>query len=484
MSFFTEYRKQILILATAIVILGSAFLLLYKLGHGAFQDYDEATYAEVTSESLAHGNLFSFTLINNPYFKKPPLLFWLIDVSREVIPNQEVAARLPGALAGLALVIVVMLLCLEVSGSILTALLGASILATTGTFIEFARQVRFDILVSLFLVATLYAWIKAEKNPKWFVAAGIFFGLAFLSKDVISAFAGVAVLSYACMRRDFSFFKSKHFWEGFVLSLVIIVPWHLYETIRYGWAFWQTYLGAEVLTRVQANIFGNGYGPTNTDYDWFFFNFAAPWAQAFFAALLVPLLFFKKLNSRVRNIIISCLVTIVAIGTVLFFSLTKAISYLIPLYPFIAIVIALCIGEAWRLGGKEIRSAVLGALIVLLPYAVSVAINEGFDSKDYYAYQVEYAHEEKAIGELIASSGPNPMVFVYNDNDLGTIEYYSKLPFTKNEYVYSLSDTSIITPNSLVFTHSTLPELTSTFPEFNFKELYTGADVSLFAVSR
>jgi hypothetical protein len=36
-----------------IVLTFSAYLLLYKLGKEPLQDYDEATYAEVTSESLA-----------------------------------------------------------------------------------------------------------------------------------------------------------------------------------------------------------------------------------------------------------------------------------------------------------------------------------------------------------------------------------------------------------------------------------------------
>ena len=483
-DFFTVYKKQIFAVLGAALLLGSAWLLFYKLGHEAFQDYDEATYAEVTSESLAHGNFLSFTLINSPYFKKPPLLFWLIDVSREIIPNQEVATRLPGALSAFALIIVVALLCFEVTGSVGAALLGASILATTGTFIEFARQVRFDILVSFFILATFYAWIKATKNPKWYIAAGIFFGLAFLSKDVISAFAGVAVLSYAFAQRDFSFLKDKYFWRGFVLSLVIILPWHVYETIKFGAAFWQTYLGAEVLTRVQANIFGNGYGPTNTDYDWFFFNFAAPWAQLFFVSLITPILFFKKISKPVRSTLVSCLVTIFVIGCVLAFSHTKAISYLLPLYPFIAIVIAVSASELWKLGGKDVRSIVLGIFIVLLPYAITVAINEGFDVKEYYVHQVEYAHEEKAVGDLIGQSGPNPMVFEYKDNDLGTIEYYSKLPFTENEYMYELNDASVIAPDSLVFTPDTEVEISSQFPQFKFTQLYAGADVSLFGVSR
>jgi 4-amino-4-deoxy-L-arabinose transferase-like glycosyltransferase len=355
MKLVSKYKKQSFAVLAAVLLLGSAWLLFYKLGHEALQDYDEATYAEVTGESLAHGNYLSFTLLNSPYFKKPPLLFWLIDASREVVPNQEVAMRLPSAISAFALIIVVALLCFEVSGNAWAALLGGTILATIGTFIEFSRQDRFDALVSLFIIATIYAWIKAAKNPKWYVAAGIFFGLAFLAKDVISFFAGVTILSYACMRRDFSFFKNKFFWIGTALSLIVIVPWHVYETLKYGMAFWDTYLGGEVVERVQMNIFGVGYGPTNTDYDWFFLNFAEPWAVLFFAALVTPIIFFKKLLPVVRATLVSCVVTLVVIGAVLAFSHTKAISYLIPLYPFMAIVIALCASEAWRLGGKDIR---------------------------------------------------------------------------------------------------------------------------------
>jgi hypothetical protein len=120
---------------------------------------------------------------------------------------------------------------------------------------------------------------------------------------------------------------------------------------------------------------------------------------------------------------------------------------------------------------------------VCIPYGVSIAINEGFDEKNYYHYQVEYAYEEKAIGEIIANS-PNSTVFQYHQNDLGSIEFYGKIPFTKSEYVYTLSDTSNIVPNSFVITPDSEDTLSTTFPQYKFTRLYAGAYVSLFTVSR
>src|SRR6202012_708036 len=132
----------------AVVLLASACLLFYKLGAEPFQDYDEATYAEVTTESLASHNYLTFTYNYQPYFNKPPLWFWLMDASKSAIGDNELRNRLPSALSGLALILVLIVIVYAVTQNGYAGALAGGVWATTSAFIEPARQARFDILVS------------------------------------------------------------------------------------------------------------------------------------------------------------------------------------------------------------------------------------------------------------------------------------------------------------------------------------------------
>jgi 4-amino-4-deoxy-L-arabinose transferase-like glycosyltransferase len=490
MTTFLAHKKQWYAFLIALVLLSSTLLLLYKLGHEAFYDYDEATYAEVTHESLAHGNYFSLTYLNTPYFRKPPLLFWLTDTTNEIIPNVQYATRLPSAIAALLLIGVVMLICFEASGSMGAALLGGILLATTSAFMESAREVRFDTLAALFISATFYAFIRALRSPhqqKWYLAAGVFFGLAVLAKDVLAIFAGVAVLAYVLLERRSDFIRNRYFWGGAALALLIVLPWHLYETLRYGDAFWDSYIGTEVFSRVATNIFGAGLGPTNADYLSYFFTFPAPWTELFCVLVVIFPFIYKKADVGVRHVVATSFVTIAAVLLIIFSAHTKALSYLIPIYPFMAIAIALMLFEIWKQIKNEWPSFIKGglciALLLCVLYAAWFTVINTLHINVYYLYQVEYSFEEMHIGELIKASGSNPMVYTYNDSDFGTILYYSQLPATKNQYIDLLSDSSTVVPGSLVFTNSSAQEIAKQFPDHSFTPLYQGAYVSLLRIN-
>ncbi len=132
------------------VLAASSAFLLYHLGNEPLQDYDEATYAEVVHDALASHHYVSFTDGGGNYFKKPPLAFWAMMVSEGALGETPFAMRLPFVLAGIATLLVLMLLVCEVSDSWWAAALGGAVLATTAPFMETARQVRLDTIVIFF----------------------------------------------------------------------------------------------------------------------------------------------------------------------------------------------------------------------------------------------------------------------------------------------------------------------------------------------
>src|SRR6266540_4227097 len=78
---------------------GPAYFLF--LGSAPLIEPDEARYAEIAREMLERGDFITPHLNYVKYFEKPPLHYWLTALSFTVFGQNEFAARLPSALAGL-----------------------------------------------------------------------------------------------------------------------------------------------------------------------------------------------------------------------------------------------------------------------------------------------------------------------------------------------------------------------------------------------
>ncbi len=474
--------------AGAILVLFSAYILFYKLGNEPFQDYDEATYAEVTHESLERGNPTSLAFLHQPYFRKPPLLFWLTTASAQVFHDTEFAVRFPSALAGLLTILLVVLICYEAGAGIGAALLGGAILATTSTWMEFARDVRFDNLVTLFIVAALYAGMRAERDRRWYLLVGIALALAVLSKSVIAVFGGVALLAYALLRHGWpgtvTLLKGRYVWLGAGMFLLVAAPWHLYMSLTYGGAFWHSYLGTEVLERAGTNLFPTTNNPTGAEYVSYIFNYAAPWAELFLLALVLLLGRLRKMEPSVRSTLGSSVAAALAVLIVMFTAQTKAFGYLMPMYPFIAIALALSAGEARRMLRSRTVLAVFAFVIlaVVMTYAARITRFNAFHINPYYGWEIGHAYEERDVAALIRAAD-DPTVYAYGYDAIGSILYYSRLPDSAHPYVNTWSAERDPSDTSLILADTSLAALAEEFPAYEFTQLYSGKFVSLFSVT-
>ncbi len=76
----------------------AAFVTLYGLGTRPLLDA-EARYALVSREMLTSGDWIQPRLNTLPYYEKPPLLNWAIGASYRALGVDELASRVPSALA-------------------------------------------------------------------------------------------------------------------------------------------------------------------------------------------------------------------------------------------------------------------------------------------------------------------------------------------------------------------------------------------------
>ncbi|MGH9955972.1 MAG: ArnT family glycosyltransferase, partial [Pyrinomonadaceae bacterium] len=73
----------------------------YGLGHLPFVGPDEPRYAQVAREMYLRRDLITPTLAGQPWFEKPPLLYWMMIASFRLFGISEWTARLGPALSGL-----------------------------------------------------------------------------------------------------------------------------------------------------------------------------------------------------------------------------------------------------------------------------------------------------------------------------------------------------------------------------------------------
>lgn len=470
---------------TLFLLIFSAYTLFFHLGNEPFLDYDEATYAEVTRESLLQGNPTQLTYLNQPYFRKPPLLFWMTTASTRIFEDPEFAARFPSSLAAFATAVLVALVCVEAGAGMPVVLFGAVVLATTSGWIEFARDVRFDNLVSCFVLASLYAGMRAARDPRWYRIVGIALALAVLSKNVIAVFGAIAVATYLFfakgLRGALYEFRTPQLWQGVALFFLIAAPWHIYESVHYGAAFWQSYFGTEVLERAGTNLFQGGTNPTNAEYLQYVFQFGAPWVEVGLVLLIGLSWYGKEMSTRLQRALWAALISAAAVVFVMFTAKTKAYGYLMPLFPFLAVSVALMVEGAWNWLNEHAAPRARTVFVFALGFLTLFA---AFHLNPYFSTELSTAQEEYTVARIIRAT-PQPVVYTYGVTRLGSIMYYSGLPQTPAQFVFPFTSQSKLDTSSTNFllATTTLPELQRTFPHHQFTKRYTGSFVSLFAVS-
>jgi 4-amino-4-deoxy-L-arabinose transferase-like glycosyltransferase len=464
------------ILLIAAILAGASFLLFYHIGAQPLHN-DEARYSEVVTESFLHSDhYFDLYYRGSPYFNKPPLLFWFIYVAHEVVPDMQTAVRLPSVIGGVLLVAAVILIVFEATGSLYAAAFGGGILATMASYIYLTRSGRFDSLATLFVALSAYSCVRAFKDSRWFLIFGACVGLTLMMKGPVVIFAIIPALSIAWAYRRMDWLWDPYFWGGVGVALVITLPWHIYETILYGGAFWNEYVLQQIIGRVQENIVSISLPLTNQNYVSYFFTYLAPWSELFCLGLVAAPYMWSRFSKKAQVYFFVSVIQVVSVLAVCFLVQSKAFRYLIPLYPFIAIAGAIVVYELTRLCSPVIRVALMAGCIVLGVAAFGWSAYNGFVLNPSYPYSTDTpvaAQDEKNVAEILVSRHA-PMFYVDNTADIGAIMYYSQLiqPYYFPLYGY-YPGLYFVLPSSYV------PTFENAHPRMEFNILYEGGDLML-----
>jgi 4-amino-4-deoxy-L-arabinose transferase-like glycosyltransferase len=348
--------------ATALAL--AAFLLLWNLGYAPVWNPDEGRYVSASLEMLtpldggSTPNWIVPHLNGIPRLNKPPLVYWSAASLFKVLGESVVAARLVSALAAVG----VLLLLLGLGAKLFdfkTGVLATVVWATSALPFTLGRVLATDMLLTFSMTLALFGFVFAlapatenpRENPKpralFFLIAGLGLGLALLAKGPVGL--GLPLLiAFAWMllcagRNTFRAPIVLGVLGAMALAVLIAAPW--YATIaRVHPEFLGRFLWGENVARLTGSTFYHEpepfwfYAPVilvgALPWTAFLWPAARSWAADFRARLLPD---DAGHAARARWLLWIWAFVIIALFSA---SSTKLITYILPAFPAIALLIA------------------------------------------------------------------------------------------------------------------------------------------------
>ncbi len=319
-----------------VVVIGfCAFLFLYNLGAVGLVGADEPRYAQIAREMLASHQYVTPILYGQPWLEKPILFYWRAAISYKVFGVSDAAARLPSASLAFGLVILTYFWMKKFRpGAQLDA---ALVLGASALMIAYGRAASMDMsLAAPFCAAMLCWWGWHQTGQRWWLVVFYFFiAIGTLAKGPVAPFlAGLIVVGYAAVRRDWKLISGTLWIPGLLAYVVVALPWFVLVQMETP-SFFRTFFLEHNLER-----FGTGkyHHPAPI---WFFIPIllaaVAPWTTYVVAAMVdvVRDWQFRRRNQQELGDGLTLFLLLWTVIPVVFFSFSqsKLPGYILPAVP-------------------------------------------------------------------------------------------------------------------------------------------------------
>jgi 4-amino-4-deoxy-L-arabinose transferase-like glycosyltransferase len=206
----------------------------------SLMDDVDAVQAQISRNMLTSGDWVTARLDGIPYLEKAPLIYWLMALSFKVFGPYDWAARIPVALAALALAWVTAAFGVWAFGKRAGFYAGLCVSTCVGLFL-FTRILIPDVMLTADVALSMWAFLRAidpeEPRPRWWaflLAASL--GVSLLLKSLIGVVfplgAGVVYLAITRQLFRWSVWKRLRPFTGCLVALAIAAPWHVLATLR------------------------------------------------------------------------------------------------------------------------------------------------------------------------------------------------------------------------------------------------------------
>jgi len=356
------YKNATIIL---FLIVFSFLIYSYQMGNVGLTDPDETFYAQTAKEMLEGHNFLTPFIFGSPQFEKPILFYWLLIVSFKLFGLTEWAARLFPALFG-SLGVVFTFLLGKVMFNRKVGLYAALILATGFLYLGLSRIVLTDVVLTVFILLSMLSFYVGHTKNKtnFYIFSYLFSGLAVLTKGPIGVIIPFSIIAlFFIIQKEWALWRRFLFcWQGWLLFLVVTLPWYGFVSLRFGKDFLSGFFLHE---NIQRYFITAEHQSNNT---WYFYPAVIllglfPWSN------LLPSMFAGKKSSFSHP---NLFLNIWFWFTLLFFTFaqSKLISYILPLFPALCLLFARALVdmESNPQANKKFRFAFLSSILLTLVF--------------------------------------------------------------------------------------------------------------------
>ncbi|MBI4091336.1 glycosyltransferase family 39 protein [candidate division WWE3 bacterium] len=327
-------------------------LVFLNLGSNHLIPWDEAIYAKIAKNMVRSGDFLVLRWQPDKiWYEKPPLYMWLSSITMSLVGFNSWGVKLPSAVFSLGTVLLIFFMGKSMFDSY-TGFLGSLILLTTTHYLYYSRIGMLDVTLTFFLTASVFCYFLFRRNRsyKYLIVSGLWAGAAVMTKGIV----GFLAVPMIALPELISLYRREIAWErksvtsylGFVLAMTsVALWWHLYSYIRFKDEFIESYFGYHVFKRATESIEGKGkpffwYAEVlrTSMRLWFLPLIGAVAAYASFAVVKLSKYKFKNvsLNRNVELLLIWSTVIFIFFSA----SVSKLIWYIIPVYPFVSLIVS------------------------------------------------------------------------------------------------------------------------------------------------
>ncbi|AFZ12564.1 glycosyl transferase family 39 [Crinalium epipsammum PCC 9333] len=356
------------------LLLISWIAFLWNLGNTGLIDETEPLFAEASRQITVTGNWITPYFNGVTRFDKPILIYWCQAIAYKLIGVNSWAVRLPSALAAIALTVLGFYTLRyfgipnpgkfqEASPAIikkdphitrqlwLSASIGAAMIALNPETIAWGRTGVSDMLLSGCTGSALLAFFlgyaqdsKPQVQERWYIAFYVLVALAVLTKGPVGIVVPLLIIStfllYLGKFREV--IQEMRPVRGFLLFAAITMPWYVLVFLANGENFINSFFGYHNIERFTGVV--NGHRAP-----WYFYFLVvlvgfAPWS-IYLPVAIARLRFWqrKSWQQQPRATHLGLFAWFWFAGIFAFFTIaiTKLPSYVLPLMPAAAIIVAL-----------------------------------------------------------------------------------------------------------------------------------------------
>jgi 4-amino-4-deoxy-L-arabinose transferase-like glycosyltransferase len=324
-------RRDLLLLAAL-----AALVFLPGLGRRDLWNPDEARYVEVAREMRLFGTYAVPHLNGRMYSEKPPLLFWLIDLSAFLFGGlNETTSRIPIALSAIGAVLLVYRIGERWFGR-RAGWIAAAAFATCFKILWQGRFGQIDMLLTCLVALGVWFWTRGftEERPGFYRLFFLAAGLATLAKGPVGLLPPLlSILAFLALTRNWREMKRLRVGLGLLIWAGVMLCW----LVPAGFAGGREYL-EPILVKQNVTRYAD---PWHHFQPWYYYLTVIP-PEFFPWSFLLPTALFlgwKRLGGRERQGFLFALCWMAV--TLVFFSLSpaKRTVYILTMYPAMALMV-------------------------------------------------------------------------------------------------------------------------------------------------